>query len=80
MSTAPTCAQQGWEDMATAALHGGITSRPTSNSVQRTTYWNTSLQSSLLVCVTETPVGVGRLQSRYTNRIARAAPAWSLSY
>jgi hypothetical protein len=32
------------------------------------------------VCVTETPVGVGRLQSRDTNRIACAAPAWSLSY
>jgi hypothetical protein len=26
------------------------------------------------VCVTETPVGVGRLQSRDSNRIARAAP------
>jgi hypothetical protein len=32
------------------------------------------------VCVTETSVGVGRLQSRDFNRIARAAPTWSLSY
>jgi hypothetical protein len=32
------------------------------------------------VCVTETPVGVGHLQSRDSNRIARVAPAWSLSY
>jgi hypothetical protein len=32
------------------------------------------------VCVTETPVGVGRLQSRDINRIARAAPTWSFSY
>ncbi len=32
------------------------------------------------VCVTETPVGVGRLQSRDNNRIARATPTWLFSY
>ncbi len=32
------------------------------------------------VCVTETPMGVGRLQSRDFNRIAHAAPTWSFSY
>ena len=34
----------------------------------------------LIMCVTETPVGVGHLQSCDSNCIARAVPAWSLSY
>ena len=35
---------------------------------------------TVCVCVTETPVGVGRLQSRDIDRIARASPTWSFSY
>ncbi len=33
-----------------------------------------------IMCVTETPVRVGRLQSRDFNRIARASSTWSFSY